>query len=147
MSQVSKHQLNNRVYDKIFSLYPQFLGRMTSRGKQGEFVEAFFTRTEKIVIAKRIAIAFMLVKGYKYDQIVSKIKVSHGTIAKIADSLKNHSEVITKEFEGIAKEDAFTQFLDAIGYQVTKLIPPKGRNWSVWRGRIEKEKRESEIPF
>lgn len=120
---------------------------MTSKGKQNELVDAFFTRTEKIVIAKRIAIGFMLVKGYKYDQIVSKIKVSHGTIAKIADSLKNHSEAITKELEGIAKEDAFTQFLDAIGYQVAKLIPPKGRNWSVWRGRIEKEKRESEIPF
>ncbi len=147
MSQVSKYKLNNKIYDKIFSLFPQFLYRMTSRGKQSLLVDAFFTKTEKIVIAKRVAIAFMLVKGYKYDQIVGKIKVSHGTIAKIADSLKSHSAVITKEFESIAKEDAFVQFLNVVGYQVTKLLPPKGGNWSAWRGRIEKDKREGESAF
>lgn len=147
MSQVSKYKLNNKIYDKIFSLFPQFLYRMTSRGNQGVLVDAFFTKTEKIVIAKRVAIAFMLVKGYKYDQIVNKIKVSHGTIAKIADSLKSHSVVITKEFESIAKEDAFAQFLNAVGYQVTKLLPPKGGNWSAWRGRIEQDKREGESAF
>ncbi|EKD80164.1 MAG: hypothetical protein ACD_40C00191G0007 [uncultured bacterium] len=147
MSQVSKYKLNDKIYDKIFSLFPQFLYRMTSKGNQNLLVEAFFTNTEKIVIAKRVAIAFMLVKGYKYDQIVNKIKVSHGTVAKISDSLKTHSGLITKEFESIAKEDAFVEFLNAIEYQVSKLLPPKSGNWSTWRGRIEKEKRESEIPF
>lgn len=147
MSQVSKYKLNNKIYDKIFSLFPQFLYRMTSKGRQNILIDAFFTNTEKIVIAKRVAIAFMLVKGYKYDQIVSKIKVSHGTIAKIATSLNTHSQVITTELEGIAKEDAFKQFLDVIGYHAAKLIPPKGGNWSSWRGRIEKEKRDLENPL
>lgn len=147
MSQVSKYQLSNKIYTKIFSLFPKFLYRMTTKGKQSELVDAFFTRTEKVVIAKRVAIAFMLVKGYKYDQIVGKIKVSHGTVAKIADSLKSHDGSIAQELGKISKEESFIEFLDAIGYQVSKLLPPKGGNWSAWRGRIEKEKRDSEIPF
>lgn len=147
MSQVSKYQLSNKVYAKIFTLFPQFLHQMTNHGKQSELVNTFFTRTEKIVIAKRIAIAFMLVKGYAYDQIRSKIKVSTGTIANISDAVKNSGDIITKEFESIAKEDAFIEFLNTIDYQVSKLLPPKGGNWSAWRGRIEKEKRKAEIPF
>ncbi len=147
MSQVSKYQLSNKIYTKIFSLFPQFLYRMTSHGKQAELVDAFFTRTEKVVIAKRVAIAFMLVKGYKYDQIVGKLKVSHGTVAKIADSLKSHSDSVTQELGSIAKEDSFTDFLNAIGYQASKLLPPKGGNWSDWRGRIEQEKKDAETPF
>ncbi len=120
---------------------------MTSKGKQSELVDAFFTRTEKIVIAKRVAIAFMLVKGYTYDQIVGKIKVSHGTVAKIADSLKSHSASIIQELENITKEEAFVEFLGSIGYQLDKLMPPKSGNWSSWRGRIEKDKRDSKTPF
>ncbi len=147
MSQVSKYQLNNRIYTKIFTLFPQFLYRMTSRGKQAQLVDAFFTRTEKIVIAKRVAIAFMLVKGYTYDQIVGKIKVSHGTVAKIADSIRTHDQIIVKELMSISKEDSFIEFLGAISYGMAKLLPPKNGNWSRWRGKIEKEKRDSEAPI
>jgi len=147
MSQVSKNRLNDKVYEKIFSLFPKFLYRMTSRGKQSELIDSFFTRTEKIVLAKRIAIAFMLVKGYNYRQISSKIKVSTSTILKVADSLKSHQTSIKKELELIATEDSFVEFLNSIGYQLVKLLPPKGGNWSTWRGRIEKERRDAEIPL
>lgn len=147
MTQVSKYKLNKKVYEKIFSLFPQFLYRMTNKGKQGVLVESFFTNTEKIVFAKRIAIAFMLVKGYKYDQIVNKIKVSHGTVAKIADALKVNGDVIVKELENISKEEAFMEFLNSIGYQLTVMLPPKGGNWSAWRTRIEQERSDSKEAF
>ncbi len=147
MSQVSKNQLSNKVYEKIFSLFPRFLYKMTSKGKQSELVNAFFTRTEKIVFAKRIAIAFMLTKGYSYRQISTKIKVSTSTIIKIADSVKNNESTVKKELELIATEDSFVEFLNSIDYQLAKLLPPKGGNWSSWRGRIEKERRDNEIPI
>jgi len=146
MSQVSKNKINNKVYEKIFSLFPRFLFKMTSKGKQSELVDVFFTRTEKIVLAKRIAIAFMLVKGYSYRQISDKIKVSTSTILKIADSITS-KQSIEEELKLIDAEDAFADFLNAIDYHVAKLLPPKGGNWSTWRGKIEKEKRESQIPF
>ena len=143
MTQISKYKLNSKVYEKIFSLFPQFLYKMTKQGHQGLLVDSFFTNTEKTIFAKRIAIAFMLVKGYKYSDIVSKIKVSQGTVAKISEALRVHSEVIVKELESIAKEDAFNEFLGSIDYQVSSLIPPKGRNWSVWKANLIKEREKS----
>jgi len=146
MSQVSKNKLNNKVYERIFSLFPQFLHRMVVKNKQSIVIDAFFTRTEKIVFSKRIAIAFMLVKGYNYRQISAKIKVSTSTILKIADCLRNsNDDSIVHELELIAKEDAFIEFLGAIDYKISKLLPPKSGNWSVWRGRIEKAKASKQV--
>lgn len=147
MSQVSKYKLNNKVYEKIFSLFPQFLHRMTKNNQDHLLFDTFFTRTERIVVAKRIAIAFMLVKGYSYNQIVSLIKVSHGTIAKIADSLSTHDQIIIKELERMSANETFIEFLDTIGYNLAKLLPPKGANWSKWRGALEKSHRDSKQPF
>jgi len=147
MSQVSKNKLNNKVYEKIFTLFPQFLYQMTSHGKQTDLIDSFFTRTEKIVFAKRIAIAFMLVKGYDYRQISSKLKVSTSTILKVSDSLRDHPTSVKRELELIAKEDAFVEFLNSLGYNLAKILPPKGGNWSVWRRNLEQEKRDSKIPI
>jgi hypothetical protein len=98
------------------------------------------------VFAKRIAIAFMLVKGYSYRQISGKIKVSTSTILKIADSISNNISV-KKELDIIAKEESFKEFLNSIGYKLTTILPPKGGNWSAWRSRIEKEKNKLQNPF
>jgi len=147
MTQVSKYKLSDKVYQRIFSLFPEFLYRMIKNGHQKDLIDAFFTNTEKIVFAKRIAIAFMLVNGYKYDQIVNKIKVSHGTVAKISDALKNKGEILSLEFQKIASEEAFVDFLNSVGYNLSKFLPPKGGNWSVWRGNLEKERINKENSF
>jgi Trp operon repressor len=145
MSQVSKNQLNNKIYEQIFLLFPKFLYRMSKQGHENDLINAFFTHTEKIVFAKRIAIAFMLNKGYNYRTISHKIKVSTSTILRVADSLKENSATIKQELNLIASEDAFVNFLNNLGYQMSKLLPPKGRNWSSWRKNIEKEQRSLEI--
>lgn len=147
MTQVSKHKLNKQVYEKIFSLFPQFLGRLSRKGHQQLIFDALFSRTEQTMVAKRIAIAFMLVKGCGYAEISSKLKVSYGTVAKIAEILKNSSPEFVKELNLIAKDDAFSDFLNTIGYKLSVAMPPKGGNWSVWRRRIEKERREGTQPF
>jgi uncharacterized protein YerC len=147
MSQISRNKLDVQVYEKIFSLFPRLLYKMTSKGRQLELIDSFFTRTEKVIFAKRIAIAFMLTKGYSYRAIAHKIKVSTGTILKIAESLRLNNQSTRKELESMATEDAFTDFLSAIGYSLAVALPPKSGNWSTWRGRIEKEKKAAKNPF
>ncbi len=117
---------------------------MTSKGKQSELVDSFFTRTEKTIFAKRIAIAFMLVKGYNYRQISQKIKVSTSTVSRISDAIHNNHTSVTRELKLIEAEDSFKEFLGVIDYKISKIIPPKGGNWSVWRGRIERDKKDTE---
>lgn len=147
MTQVSKHKLNQQVYNKIFSLFPQFLGRLSRKGQESMVIDVLFSRVEQTMIAKRIAISFMLIKGYTYDQISSKLKVSYGTIGKIAEMTKKADVQFTDELQKISKEDAFFDFLNAIGYKLTVMLPPKSGNWSTWRRDIEKNKTEGEQAF
>lgn len=147
MSQVSKHKLNQKVFEKIFSLFPQFLGRLSNQGHTSVVVNTLFSTTEKTMIAKRIATAFMLIKGYTYEQIKSKLCISNSTIGKIAEMTKNADSRFTKELQAMAKEQAFSEFLDAIGYKLSILLPSKGGNWSSWRRNIELDRREKEQPF
>jgi len=99
------------------------------------------------MLAKRIAIAFMLIKGYTYQQIVDKLKVSWGTVGKMSELIKTSDPTFTKELEKMAKQDAFSDFLNSIDYSISKSVPPKGGNWSAWRRRIEDDKRKGTQPF
>ena len=147
MSQVSKYKLNHKVYEKIFSLFPQFLGRLSRQGRAQVVVNTLFSMTERTMIAKRLATAFMLVKGYTYEQIKEKLHISSGTIGKIAEITKSADSHFVNELQLIAKEQAFGEFLEVIGYKLSLLIPPKGRNWSTWRRNIEADRRKAEQPF
>ena len=140
MTQVSKNKLNKQVYEKIFSLFPQFLGRLSKQGYANIAINTLFSSTERVMIAKRIAVAFMLVKGYGYHEISSKLKVSFGTIAKIADITKQADKKFVAELQIISQEDQFVEFLKAIGYKIAVMLPPKGGNWSVWRKNIDLER-------
>ena len=147
MSQVSRRKLNQKVYEKIFTLFPQFLGRLSSKGHAQIITDTLFSSTEKTMIAKRIATAFMLVKGYTYSQINSTIHVSYGTIGKIAELTKNADSHFVQELHYMANEQAFGEFLNAIGHKISLLLPPKGGNWSIWRRNIEQDRLKSEQPF
>ncbi|MEI6690139.1 MAG: Trp family transcriptional regulator [bacterium] len=147
MSQVSKRKIDQKVYDKLFSLLPEFMGRLSRNNHQQDFVNTLFYTTEKTMIAKRLAIAFMLTKEYTYSQMISKLKVSQGTVAKVAEMVGNADKSFISELQNISKEQQFVDFLELIGYKIETMLPPKGGNWSVWRRRIEKDKQKSEQPF
>jgi len=147
MPQISKYKLNQQVYRKIFALFPDFLARLARQGQQQVVINTLFSATERIMLAKRLAIALMLVKGYSYQEIVHKLKVSWGTVGKISELLKTSDQTFVKELEQIAKQEAFADFLLAIGYKISSTLPPRGGNWSVWRRRIEAERKKEQQPF
>lgn len=147
MSQVSKHKLNQKVFNKIFLLFPKLLGRLSRKGDEKVVIGVLFSTTERTMIAKRVATAFMLTKGYTYAQIKSKLHVSNGTIGKIAEITKSADSKFVNELHLIAKEQEFSDFLNAIDYKLSVILPPKGGNWSTWRRKIEEDRRKKEQPF
>ena len=96
MSQVSKHKLNQKVYEKIFSLFPQFLSRLSRQGNAQVVINSLFSTTERTMIAKRIAASFMLTKGYTYQQIKNRLCLSNGTVGKIAEITKKLGTPVNK---------------------------------------------------
>ena len=77
------------------------------------FLQDLLTKSELTVLAKRLRIAKLLLKGASYDEIVGKVKVSHGTIAKIAAWLTERGEGFRNIISKLPKEersDTFKEF-------------------------------------
>lgn len=56
------------------------------------FLQDLLTKNELRVLAKRLGIAKLLLKGMTYEEIEQKLHVSHGTVAKIAAWLSQSGE-------------------------------------------------------
>lgn len=147
MPKVSRNQLNVQVYAKLFTLLPALLSACSTPAKAQGFANALFSSSEKTMIAKRIAIILMLIKGRTYQQISTKLKVSQSTIGKMAEVVAGADQVFLAEFRKIARSDTASDFWNALGYKLDTFLPPKGANWSVWRSRKLKEKFANEQPF
>ena len=89
MSQVSKRTLAKDLEDEIYSVFWNTIGKITKGEEINLFFTDLFTRTERVNFAKRLSIAILLHKGYQWEAIIDLLKVSNGTIAKIATKVKS----------------------------------------------------------
>ncbi|OGM05213.1 hypothetical protein A2125_01780 [Candidatus Woesebacteria bacterium GWB1_43_5] len=88
MTQVSRSPLNSDVWERIFNLFVETLTDIKDKKKLAGFIDDFFSPTERIMFAKRLAAAVLLTKGHDYISIRKVLKVSPPTIAKMNLKLK-----------------------------------------------------------
>lgn len=100
MSQVSKKHVNNDVMDRIFEIFVDLLIAVNNAEKAELFLNSLLTKTEKIVLSKRLSIAFLLANEYSADHIMYLLKVSRQTVWTV----KNWLDGDGKDFLKIIKE-------------------------------------------
>lgn len=105
MSQVSKYPLSKNIADRIFEIFLNTFVRIHNKQEADQFISDLLTPTEKIMLAKRLAIAFLLEKGYEYRTVQRIIKVSSGTITSVNISRHHGSEGYKKVIAKIIKEE------------------------------------------
>ena len=76
MTQVSKYPISKDVADRIFEVFVKTLLKIKTYKEAESFTYDLFSPVEKIMLAKRIAIAFLLMKGYQYREISRLLRVS-----------------------------------------------------------------------
>src|SRR3990167_1145940 len=88
MSQVSKYPVSKQISDRIFEIFLNALVNIKNKDDADQFISDLLTPTEKIMLAKRLAIAFLLEKNYDYRTIQKIIRVSASTIKSVNTSRK-----------------------------------------------------------
>ena len=73
MPQVSKVPLQRGVENKIRKAIGKSLAKISSEAEMEKYIFDLFTPTEQIMLAKRLAIAALLVKGLPYQEISDKL--------------------------------------------------------------------------
>lgn len=93
MSYISNRKLKDEVSKQLFELPFSLLGK---RGNREEFQQILFSilsPTEQTVIAKRIAVLYLLVKKIDYLAIMDVLKVSTSTVSKCNLMLESNIEL------------------------------------------------------
>jgi uncharacterized protein YerC len=142
MPKVSRLSLRKDVWDRIFSLFINTLAGQTDKKKLSRFVDDFFSPTEKIMFAKRLAAAVLVAKGHDYASIREILKVSPPTIAKLSLKVKYGGEGLKPVIEDIFKK----QSSQIIWREIESLfdVPTKGNLKSPERF-VRNLKREQKI--
>jgi hypothetical protein len=98
------------------------------------------------MLGKRLAIAYMLMKGHAQRSIADTLKVSQPTVAKVNASLKAGAGYRTIVSQMLQKEKVVA-FFDQLEEKLEHLMPPKGANWSSHYKRTSTERAKNKKSF
>ena len=87
MTKVSRHTPHANILEWFIANVWKTVSFVDNQEEFADFLKAVLTRTEIIMLAKRLQIAKMLVQGYDYRAIRNVVKVGDPTIARINNNL------------------------------------------------------------
>ncbi len=120
MPHVSRKLLEHKHFLDIHKEFAVVITDLFRSGKGRAVIDTFFTKTEKLMFAKRLAIILMLDQGESTYAIEQILKVSPSTVALM--SLEYEKGTYSSLLKQIGKENSFWT-------ELSKIIPPRvGRN-------------------
>ena len=94
------------------------------------FFSDFLSDTEELMLAKRFAIAVLLLRGRRPKDIKDVLHVSNSATGAVSAWLKNAKPKTIKTLERVIKESNWEEFIDQIEAHVDRLPLRYGTNWS-----------------
>ncbi len=148
MAQVSKRFLHKKVEERILDLFWTSFSSLSTKQKVSLFLNDLLTTTEKIMLAKRLAIAFMLMKGHDYPTINNRLKVSDPTIWNVKTSLSLSGKGYKMAIEQIMSKEKWEKFWEDLDNLFQEILPPRyGTNWKEVRRKQWEKRRKQEKSF
>ncbi|MFH1472895.1 MAG: hypothetical protein ABIF06_00575 [bacterium] len=141
MPHVSKRKLDKQQLSDLYAEFIHTLERSAKRGDLDVISYQFFTKTEREMYAKRLAVISMLSQGVPIYDIAELLSMSPSTIdlMSLQFEMGNYSNVVNRGLEKTNIGDVIRKILTVGG-----IMPPIGRGrWksldnSLRRERIEK---------
>lgn len=148
MAQISKRFLNKKIEARILDLFWTSLSSLSTKEKVALFLDDLLTPTEKLMLSKRLAIAFMLMKNYDYSVINDRLKVSDTTIWNVKTILALRGEGCKMGIEQIMSKEKWEKFWQDLDNFFQKVLPPRyGTDWKEARRKQWAKQRLQEKPF
>lgn len=142
MVQISRFKLNDETLEKLFTLFFEVVGKKSNKDEFINTISDILSPVEKIMIAKRIAIIYLLLQNIDHRAICLTLKVSTATVAKFA-LLTSKSSGVIQTFNRILKNMKIELFLLEM---FNALFPPgmPGVNWkSAWKRKLAVARKKS----
>ena len=120
MPHVSRNKLDNKTLYQISEKLFKAIKHLKHEEEVSQFFNDLLTKTERIMLAKRLAIVTMLEVGYPFKVISRALKVSESTISSMRDRFDRGGEGYKLIFRRLEKEKFWKDFFCSI----EKLLQP-----------------------
>jgi len=131
MTRISRNKLSDEILYKLFDLFFEIVGKKNNKDEFNKVIYDLLSPVERIMIAKRIAIMYLLLKNIHYKKICSTLKVSSSTVAKF-QLLMEKSNGVVPTFNRILQNEQFKLFFEDL-YSTLFAPGVPGINWkSAW---------------
>jgi len=141
MPPLSQFKIDDDVLEKLFKLFFEVIGRNHQQEQFEEIIKDIFSPVERIMIAKRVAVIYLLMKNIDYLTICQTIKVSSATVSKFS-FLMTKSVGIVPVLSKILKNEKIEGFFEEI-ISIVRAPGVPGVNWSqAWKNKIAREEKE-----
>jgi len=141
MVRISYIQIKPQDYEKIFSVFYKVLGETDDKDEFSRILFDLLTPAERIMIIKRIAIIYLLLKEIDYRMICKALKVSNTTVNKYKLSMER-SEGIVPALKNMVKQEKVWLFFEEIFSQIFYPGRP-GINWkAAWEMKLALERKK-----
>lgn len=147
MTQVSRYPIHKDVEKRMFEILRETISHLKNSEEIEDFLHDFLSPVEKIMLAKRLSIAVLLHKGYRYESIAEILRVTPPTIATVSLLLRYSGKGYKKAVEKISLNEKMNQFWEKIEDVVSKIPSAKGSDWVYQRREYEKKKRFRQKAF
>lgn len=142
MVRLSRFKLSDVQLEKLFSLFFEIVGKNKNKADFQKIISDILSSTERIMIAKRIAIMYLLMKQIDHRTICLVLKVSTATVAKFAVVMEKSIGVIPLFNKMLQNEKIIEFFVDVFNSFFAPGV--YGVNWkSAWERKIAQERKKA----
>lgn len=82
MVRISPYKISPKAYEKVFAVFYEVVGKDKDKEEFNHILRELLTPAERIMIVKRIAIIYLLIKNIDYETICEVLHVSNATVSK-----------------------------------------------------------------
>lgn len=122
MTQVSRMPLPKGLEEQMHRLFRRAIAHLQSEADISSFLEDLLTPTEKVMLAKRLAIAVLLTKGHTQRDVRKILKVSLPTVNDVSYFLKYQGAGYKKVIEKLNKDQLWQDILEGIEQTLEELL-------------------------
>ena len=125
MANISKRQLKRKVFEHINRQLLSQLTRYRTKKQARIFTEELLTKTEQVMLAKRLMTLVMLERGYSFSIIERVLKVTSKTVAKLQGERRRglHSRLLAQ----YTRRRNSARILDVVEVLLQAGLPPRGK--------------------
>jgi uncharacterized protein YerC len=141
MGRVSQRYIEPEIESRIFEVFRNYIANITYPQEVEEFFTSLLSHTEQIMVAKRLAIAVLLYKGYTYERINDTLKVSSSTVTTVHKQIISGATGYRKAVDKILSEEN----KELLGLNIEEFLMqislPKAHGSQMWKEKSKKGKK------